>query len=360
MPPLTSYTIVGAGAIGGTIAHGLARAGHPVRIVDTDTDHVLAVRARGMTSVEVDGTESTALGILATTPDEDVGGSLDRVVLAVKSQDTAQASQWIAPRLDRGGFVLSCQNGDNEPELTAAVGSERVLMAFVNTAADWVAPGRIEQKGVKSLVIGETSGAKTARVIALAADLSSACPVSITDNIRGTVWSKKSLAAMYTASALADIAIADAIDRYRTVMVEVAREVLRIATALEYPLTAFDGFDPLRIRDGMSSDVVDAAINDLVAWQLPIPKNRSGVFRDITVRHRETEAHAALRSTIRRSEQHGLEAPVSRALDEMLTELETGTRRLDEDNFVELRRAVPRTAGSIAPLTANRRTKGVS
>ena len=40
--PPRSYVIVGAGAIGGTLGHHLARAGHPVTVVDADAEHVAA------------------------------------------------------------------------------------------------------------------------------------------------------------------------------------------------------------------------------------------------------------------------------------------------------------------------------
>ncbi|MBK0297199.1 FAD-dependent monooxygenase, partial [Bacillus sp. S34] len=48
MTDRTPYTIVGAGAIGGTLAVHLDAAGVPVQLVDADPDHVAAVRADGL------------------------------------------------------------------------------------------------------------------------------------------------------------------------------------------------------------------------------------------------------------------------------------------------------------------------
>ena len=42
------YTVVGAGAIGGTLAWHLARAGHPVTVVDADPAHVAAIARHGI------------------------------------------------------------------------------------------------------------------------------------------------------------------------------------------------------------------------------------------------------------------------------------------------------------------------
>ena len=41
--------IWGAGAVGGTIGAHLARAGHPVVLVDVVADHVAAIHERGLT-----------------------------------------------------------------------------------------------------------------------------------------------------------------------------------------------------------------------------------------------------------------------------------------------------------------------
>ena len=53
------YTVVGAGAIGGTIAWHLARAGHPVTVVDTDADHVAAIARDGLV-LERDGVRAAS------------------------------------------------------------------------------------------------------------------------------------------------------------------------------------------------------------------------------------------------------------------------------------------------------------
>ena len=60
------YTVVGAGAIGGTLAYHLARAGHHVTVIDTDAEHVAAIADHGL--VVRRGGERTAVPVdLATT-----------------------------------------------------------------------------------------------------------------------------------------------------------------------------------------------------------------------------------------------------------------------------------------------------
>ncbi len=42
------YAVIGAGAIGGTVAAGLIRAGHEVLLCDADPEHVAAINADGL------------------------------------------------------------------------------------------------------------------------------------------------------------------------------------------------------------------------------------------------------------------------------------------------------------------------
>jgi ketopantoate reductase len=85
------YVIVGAGAIGGTLGHHLARAGHPVTVVDADPEHVRRIGADGL--VVVRGAERSAARVArALTPDpEERALRLERVLLAVKAQATGPA-----------------------------------------------------------------------------------------------------------------------------------------------------------------------------------------------------------------------------------------------------------------------------
>ncbi|MCX4967355.1 NAD-binding protein [Streptomyces sp. NBC_00654] len=187
-PRRAAYTVVGGGAIGGTLAFALARAGHPVTVVDTDPAHVAAIRADGF--VVAHGGTRTGVPVAATTPDE-FDGTLGRVLLAVKAQATATAAAWIAPRLAPDGCVVSLQNGFNENLIARHVGAERTVAAFVNIFADVIEPGVILDGGAGALVIGDPDGAPvSARVRSIVSDLRSWGPAVASDNVEGYLWAK--------------------------------------------------------------------------------------------------------------------------------------------------------------------------
>src|SRR5215210_2762713 len=243
------YVIVGAGAIGGTIGARLARDGHDVLLCDADAEHVAAINRHGL-AIEGPVDQFTA-DAPAVLPDRLPDG-LNAVLLAVKAQHTEAALDAIAPRLARNGFVVSLQNGVNEPLIAARVGEQRTVGAFVNFGADWVAPGRIFLGGRGALYVGELDGRHTERLERLLADLPEA---KETANILGFLWGKEAYGAMLFATAVSDLSIADALaePRYRSLFVQLAREVLAAAPV---PVEPFDGFDE-RDLDGSIDRLVE-------------------------------------------------------------------------------------------------------
>ncbi len=267
------YVVVGAGAIGGTVGARLARDGHEVLLCDADPEHVAAVNARGL---ELEGpVEQLTVRVPAILPDE-LPDELCIVLLAVKSQHTGAALTAIAPRLAPDGFVVSLQNGVNEPAIADRIGEERTVGGFVNFGADYLAPGRIFVGGKGALYVGELDGRDSERVAQLVRDLPDA---KSTSNILGFLWAKEAYGAMLFATAVSDLSIADALaePRYRTLFISLAQEVLRVAPIAPEP---FDGFDPADL---------DGSVDRLVEFNRRSAKTHSGIYRDLAVRKRKAE-----------------------------------------------------------------------
>jgi len=301
------YVVVGAGAIGGTVGARLVQSGRSVLFCDADADHVAAINAGGL-QIEgpVEELEARAPAVEpAALPDE-----LGAVLLAVKSQHTADALRTIAPRLADDGFVVSLQNGINEPLIASVVGAERTVGAFVNFGADWVAPGRIFLGGRGALYVGELDGRRSDRLERLLRELPDA---KETSNILGFLWGKEAYGAMLFATAVSDLSIADALaePRYRAVFVQLAREVLAAAPV---PIEPFDGFD---------ADDLDGSIDRLVEFNRRSAKTHSGIYRDLMVRKRKTEK--AILADI--------DGPLLRRTLELIGEIEEGRRTCEVANL---------------------------
>lgn len=328
-----NYTVVGAGAIGGTLAHHLARTGHHVTIVDADPGHVAAINSSGLALVR--GGERTIVRVdQAFTPDDatDVG-DLQRVILAVKAQATGSAMEWIAPRLAVDGFVVSLQNGLNEGLIADGIGTDRTVGAFVNLFADVIGPGEIRDGGLGALVVGEMDGTVSDRVTSVVEDLQAWGPAKVTTNVAGFLWSKLGFGAMLTATALADAPMADLIDRHRDLMYRLTAEIFEVAATQGIRLEAFDAFDPAPYASA-DPKPKDRATDALVAWLRTQAKDRSGIWRDIAVRHRPTEVPTHYGEVLKIAQTAGIKTPLLAGVLDNIRDLERGAdmseQRLDQ------------------------------
>ncbi len=330
-----SLTIVGAGAIGGTLGAYLARAGTPVLLVDQDEDHVAAMQARGLT---IQGfAETFTTKVTACTPRE-LSGPLDTVLLAVKSQHTESALRVVAPLLATHSSVVSLQNGLCERIIAGRIGPERTVGCFVNFSADYLEPGLILYGGAGSLYLGEIDGRISERVQVLQRLLSAWGTATVTGNIWGYLWGKLGYANMLFATALADETMADVIDRYRPLMVELAAEVYAVADREGITVEPFDGVEPsLYYPAGQRSlPAIERSLDDLVARRRRDQKSKSGIWRDLAVRRRKTEVDEQLGMAVESGARHGLPMPLTRRLVSMIHDLEDGRRLMAWGNLDEL------------------------
>lgn len=341
-------TIVGAGAIGGTIGAHLIRAGHTVTFVDAVEDHVRAINARGLT---IEGsTGSFTVRAPAITPTE-LRGPLGMVFLAVKTMHTDIAAREIAPHLAPDGAVVSMQNGFNEERIAAVVGRSRTIGAFVNFGADYQEPGRILYGGSGALFLGELDGALTDRLQALVRVLQDFLRNTLaTGNIWGYLWGKHAYAAMLKATALVDAPIADVLadPSARPALTNLAAEVLALAAAEGVRPEGFDGFAPAAFGFPPNRDAprLEASLDTLVAFNRKSLKVKSGVWRDLAIRRRKTEVETVVGELRSRAVRHGMRIPLVETVGRMIIEIEAGTRQMSWDNVRALAAANAQAYGT--------------
>jgi len=329
--------IWGAGAIGGTLGAYWKRAGHDVLLVDIDATHVQACSRVGLT---IEGpVEPTFTQVIpACTPDT-LTGRYSRVILAVKAHAAPGAIEAIAPHLSEDGFVLSAQNGLNERIIKMAVGAERTMGAFVNFGADWQAPGRILYGNRGAVVIGELDGEVRERTRAMHTLLSIFEPDAIvTEDIDAWLWGKLGYGAMLFATALTDDSMsANFSHPDRTpVLIELAREVMRVAAHEGVHPRGFNGFDPSAFSATASDSDARESIDALAEFTSRTAKTHSGIHRDLAIRKRRTEVDAQLGTIVSIAGQHGIKVPLLTRLVDLIHAIENGERTLSSETFAAL------------------------
>jgi 2-dehydropantoate 2-reductase len=321
------YIVLGCGAVGGTVAAGLARDGREVLVCDADPAVVSAVAARGL---RIEGpVENFTVAVPAITPG-DLPSRIDGPVLvAVKAHHTAAAAALLAGRLHGDAFAVALQNGLTGGILAGAVGPERVVEAVVNFGADVLAPGVVLRGNRATFLVGEPDGTLSDRVRALAAELADA---KATPDILGYKWAKQAIGALLAATAVSDLPIADVLDdpAYRPLLTELARQVAAQAPVPPLPL---DGFD--------TSDL-PGSLTRLARFNRASAKTRTGIYRDLAILHRPTEVPAIL---------GGLSGTLPPRVVELVQAIEHGRRSCARGNL-DLLAAYERAERLGRPLNA--------
>jgi 2-dehydropantoate 2-reductase len=332
--------IWGAGAIGGTLGAHLARAGHEVLLVDTVAEHVEACRTKGL-KIFGPVTEFTHI-IPAVTPTE-LTGCYSRIVLAVKAQATKAALPVLAPHLAPDGFVFSAQNGLNELEIAEAIGAERTMGCFVNFGADWHAPGEILFGNRGAFVVGEIDGTIRDRTRAMHALCHAFEPDAIlTSDIWSYLWGKLAYGAMLFATALNHDSMSENFaDRRRMpVWLALGREVAATALARGVTPRGFGSFDPMAFAPGRADADGIRVVEWLRDYTAVGAKTHSGIWRDLAVRKRKTEAEAQLMIMPRLAAQKGIATPALNALGMLIKDIEEGRREQSPETFNALLDAI--------------------
>lgn len=343
--PAMTLLIIGAGAIGGSLGACLIRAGHDVLLVDSVAEHVAAIAGPGL---RLEGREEFTVRGRATTPQglaAALAGAVPRtVVLTVKAQHTAEALRPALPLLGAESAVLSMQNGLNPHVVADLAGPHRTLAACINSmGADYIEPGRILFGGPGTIRIGEPDGRITPRVeqlVALIRDAYVANTVA-TANVWGHLWGKEAYGAWLFATAVTGEPIAEVLDAEanRSLLANLAAEVIRIAEAEGVHCEKVDAFDPEALRFGKPRDgaAVRRSLAEMAAMNRRSRKPRTGIWRDLAVRRRRTEVDAQLGAVVELGARHGIAVPLVARLVAIVHEIEAGARAMQPANLAELR-----------------------
>lgn len=328
--------IVGAGAIGGTLAASLTAAGERVVVVDGNAAHVEAIRQNGLA---VAGVRPLQVALEAHHP-ATLEGRFRRVILAVKARDTAAALATALAHLAPDGWILPLQNGLAMRDVAVAAGPERTIGAVIAIGAHYRAPGDLALLGYGETHVGELDGYARPRTHEAAALLSHLQPAELTDNILGHAWGKLVLAAIYSATALADVDVATLYDdpAVCATLAVVGGEVVTVALAEGARLEPADGLEPLRLldRESLVFGPGDVWAGQRAAWER-YENTRTGIWRDLAELHRSTEVHAMLAPVIAAAGRHRIATPHLARLLALIARAEAGELMIAPAAFEQLR-----------------------
>lgn len=185
---MTTFAIVGAGAIGLNYGVRLALAGSDVRFLVRGDPAPL--RAQGLRVVEKTRTLELRPAAVFARPEEI--GPVDVVLVALKTTANAELSRLLPPLVGPNTRVVTLQNGlGNEELLAGIVGAERVLGGICFIASTRTGPGEVTCYHPGSITLGEHGRPASERTRVLAAAFAAAgVKCNVVDNLAESRWRK--------------------------------------------------------------------------------------------------------------------------------------------------------------------------
>ena len=151
---MTRIAVIGAGAIGGTLAAWLAQ------------KHDVTVCARSpLADLEVETPAGTIRAAPRILTDPAAATPVDWVLATTKTYDCAAAAAWLPGLMDAETRLAVIQNGVEQRERFPMVPPERVVPVIIDLPAERTAPGRIVQRRDGTILVPE--GAAGEALVAL-------------------------------------------------------------------------------------------------------------------------------------------------------------------------------------------------
>ncbi|WP_350347086.1 2-dehydropantoate 2-reductase [Agromyces sp. G08B096] len=312
--------IIGAGALGGTFAALLARAGHDVEVT---------ARGAGLRAILGNGIRLTG-GYGQTRARVRAGERLSRrpdlVLLCTKAQDAAAALEDHRELID-GVDVVVVQNGLDGVETAAHLLPHSTCVGLLSMiAANYTEPGVVRVTATAASYLGRGDGPADATSRRLAALLSEAVPVVAIASFRGAQWTKLVVNMLNAVPAIVGRSVQEVIaDReLRRVVTASMRECARTGIARGARFGALNGLGDRRLRLFAR---LPLALGQVLPWMMArrmgeVPN--LGSTQQSVRRGQETEVDFLNGAVVREAAAAGLEAPVNRALTALVHEVERG------------------------------------
>lgn len=357
MRPGPRILVVGGGAIGAYVAAGLIRAGHDVTVLDPWTENVAAIRSRGLRVEGLTAPECFSVPARAISPGE-VAGLASKppyavALLALKSYDTGWGVRLALPLLETNAPIVSLQNGLNEDEIAAIVGSARTVGCVVaRISAEMPEPGlaiRTTPLGGAEYVsfrVGEYLRPATARTRELAALLEQIDSAGVTDDLAGERWSKLAVNAMRNGLSAATGLSGNDRDGEplpRRISLALGAEAVRVARRLGHALSDIAGIAPddlLRAELGDAESLAKCEGVLIETAERRSDRQRPSMAQDLA-KGRRTEHEAITGRVLAAADETGEPVPVTRALHELMMALCAGRERPGRAHLGALARAQP-------------------
>ncbi len=304
------FAIFGVGAVGGYFGGRLAQAGEDVIFIARGA-HLQALRKKGLKVDSVNG--SFVLSTVTATADPTQIGTVDVVILGVKTWQVPEAAKSIQPLIGENTLVLPLQNGvEASAQLAEVLGREHVCGGLAKIFSFIAGPGHIRHSGIDPYIaFGELDNKPTPRIENLRRVFKrSGIKAEIPPDITAALWAKFLFVASWGgigAITRAPIGVIRSLPQTRRMLERSMAEIHEVARALQIKLE--------QNMVSVSMDFVD---------RLP-PEGTTSMQRDIA-ENRPSEIDSWSGAVVRLGNKAGVSAPIHEFIYYSLLPLELKAR----------------------------------
>lgn len=328
--------VLGSGAIGGTIAALLDRAGHDVEVTARG-EHLASIRRSGL---HLDGAWGTHTAWLRAGETLDLRPEL--VFVCTKAQDAEDAIRANRRTID-GVDVVVVQNGLDGVEAAARLLKDSACVgALAMYAASFLTPGTITVTAAGPTYLGVPEGVSGDAVRRVAAVLGAVMPTEVTGEFLGMQWTKLLVNQVNALPAITGLSVQEVVahNGLRRILARSLREAARTGLASGVRFAAVQGLDHSRIRLLAASPLaLGEAIPRAMAARMGDVPNPGSTLQSIR-RGQPTEIDHLSGAVVRAAHRAGREAPVNAELVALVHEVERSGSFLPPATVVERLRSV--------------------
>lgn len=330
--------VVGTGAVGASVSADLVRAGLDVTLIDQWPAHVEAMRTDGLTVDTLGDVQVTEVQAHHICEVAELRGPFDLVFTSVKTYDTRWVAELMRPVMHADSVFVGLQNGMTIDQVAESLGADRTIGCAMGIAANVREPGLVRRQVATAdtwFSIGTLSGERTQRLDDVAAVLSHAAQIEVTDDIRSAKWMKliANIPEMLP-SALLGIPLLEAatMPGVRPVMDAMSREAYSLAIELGITMRPSLGIAAENVPD---SDQYSLDLLNRVLSHFSQPDTRVAVLQDWE-KGRRAELDAFSGYIVAKRAEVGGRAPVNEAVLRLAERIERGELTPSPDNVALL------------------------
>lgn len=328
--------VVGAGAIGGITAAYMAKAGYDVHLVCKHTQTALLAGTKGLHIIGVKG--ETFIPVPSVTRIDELNGLFDICLIATKAYDMPDCAREIMPYLKTESVVVSLQNGICTDALAAVVGPDRTVGCVIGWGASMHGPGELEMTSTGEFLIGAVGNVNREYLATLAEALDAVTETKIVPDIYRELYSKLIVNSCITSlGAICGLKLGDMMKRNqaRKIFLAIIGEAMSVAHAMKLAVPPFGGkLDYEKLMAGKS--VFDHLRRHLTIRVVGIKfKNLKSSSLQSLERGRPTEIDYFNGYISQKGRLLGILCPVNERLTQMVKEIETGKRKIEEKNLYD-------------------------